>query len=778
MNSNWQKVFRIIRKKELLIFLILFVAGVGLYGWLSGNMIFASYSPKYIPIAPSNIVIVILLSLVFIYDMKLKRSHFLDLVSIQIVLLLALFCLIIFLQYFFNLSWDIENTLIRNPVRLGKVLIGRMSPITSLLYIFICTGILGIRLKNPVSLRYLGGSFTLLALVVSSVLLIGYLYKAPLLYGSKIIPVSLPSAICFFLFSIALLREYESRFLILNLLRENKVARLLLKSFLPIVVFIVILQGYLITIVPVAHQNPTLSVALILLIIVSISVMLLIRVSSTIGGQLLSAEQKLKESEEKFRSIMENSADAIYLTDKFGKYLYTNKAASNMLGYTAEELKSMTMADLSPPARLEEYLKIYNRIVTEGKAFAEIELVKKDGKYIATDLNSVVLPNGLVFASCRDITERRQAEQALKESDTKYRMIADYNYDWEFWLTNEKRFKYNSPSCERISGYNPVDFSNNPDLFNHIVHPEDLPSYEKHLDNLYNKPCDGLDFRIITRSGEVRWINHVCQPIYNESGVNIGRRGSNCDITRRKTAEDKIQELNRKLKELNTDKDRFISILSHDLKSPFNILLGLSDLLFSDIRKYDLEQIEIMADSINKTATKTYNLLEDILMWASTQQGNIPFEPLKLDLGEVCTDVIDILKPAADKKSIAIHCISGDPLFVFADINMLKSILRNLVSNAIKFTRNGGSIIMDAVQSQAKITISVSDNGIGIKPDLMPGLFDISQILSTPGTANEEGTGLGLILCREFIEKHGGKIWVESEHGKGSKFLFTLPKAI
>ena len=236
-----------------------------------------------------------------------------------------------------------------------------------------------------------------------------------------------------------------------------------------------------------------------------------------------------------------------------------------------------------------------------------------------------------------------------------------------------------------------------------------------------------------------------------------------------------INLLNSQLEKLNTDKDRFISILGHDLRSPFNSLLGLSEILKKDIRKFDIDEIEKIANGINISARNAYNLLDDLLLWARAQQDNVAFKPQNLSLTDVCNDVLKTLNPTADAKNIAINCSKADHQNVFADSDMLRTVLRNLVSNAIKFTNLGGTINISAAQNSENITIAVSDNGIGIAPDDLSKLFDISQVHSTTGTAKEKGTGLGLLICKEFVEKHQGKIWIESEEGKGSTFYFTIP---
>jgi signal transduction histidine kinase len=248
-------------------------------------------------------------------------------------------------------------------------------------------------------------------------------------------------------------------------------------------------------------------------------------------------------------------------------------------------------------------------------------------------------------------------------------------------------------------------------------------------------------------------------------------------IGEKEEREIELYAANKELKyllQLNADKDLFMSILSHDLRSPFNGLLGLSELLMVSVYDSDAQSTATLANHINTSAKNAFTLLENLLMWTRSQSGKIPYERQKLNFGDVCNTIIDTIFPNPDSKKIKINFVRTNEIFVFADFDMLKTILRNLISNAVKFTKPGGKIDVSAKQCEANVTITVTDNGTGMKPETVSKLFD-GKLHSIKGTANESGTGLGLFLCKEFVKKHGGKIWAESSLGEGSSFYFTLP---
>jgi signal transduction histidine kinase/streptogramin lyase len=231
------------------------------------------------------------------------------------------------------------------------------------------------------------------------------------------------------------------------------------------------------------------------------------------------------------------------------------------------------------------------------------------------------------------------------------------------------------------------------------------------------------------------------------------------------------------LYELNASKDKFFSIIAHDLKNPFNTIIGFSEMLKEAIITKDSDDVFKYASMINDSSVQTFRLLENLLEWANSQRGKISFVPVDVNLKDVIAEEFLLLGDLAGAKKIELKSYLYDDLKIRADINMLRTILRNLISNAIKFTHRNGRIVLNAAVYKNILEVSITDNGIGMSREVMSKIFRIDSNMSSRGTDNEKGTGLGLFLCKEFVEKHGGKIWAESQEGKGSTFKFILPLA-
>ncbi|MFY9152711.1 MAG: HAMP domain-containing sensor histidine kinase [Prolixibacteraceae bacterium] len=238
----------------------------------------------------------------------------------------------------------------------------------------------------------------------------------------------------------------------------------------------------------------------------------------------------------------------------------------------------------------------------------------------------------------------------------------------------------------------------------------------------------------------------------------------------------KLHDSERKLQELNRTKDKFFSIIAHDMRGPFSGFLVFTKVLIDEYDNLDKEKIFQMAKNMDKSAKILYDFLENLLDWSRSQMGKLDFVPAKIDLFEVVERNVQLLSATAEGKSINLNHSIPQNTFIFADTDMLNTILRNLISNALKFTHEGGRVAVKIEKhDDSFMRISVEDTGIGMLKEDIEKIFKIDTKYSTPGTNNEKGTGLGLILCKELTGKHKGDIWVESEEDRGTTVYFTIP---
>jgi signal transduction histidine kinase len=236
-----------------------------------------------------------------------------------------------------------------------------------------------------------------------------------------------------------------------------------------------------------------------------------------------------------------------------------------------------------------------------------------------------------------------------------------------------------------------------------------------------------------------------------------------------------VKMQNQQLQELNATKDKFFSIISHDLKGPLNSLTSFSNLLINYYDSLSREEVQMLAKDFDKSVKNLFTLLENLLEWSRSQTGNIEFTPEPFNLSAVLRDNTALLEGQAHNKKITLSHDVPEVMIVSAHKQSINTVIRNLISNAIKFTPEGGMVLSRVHRDSDTIVVSVSDTGVGMSRAIIDKLFRIDTKHSTKGTADEKGTGLGLILCKEFVEKNGGRIWVQSEPGKGSVFSFSLP---
>jgi PAS domain S-box-containing protein len=275
---------------------------------------------------------------------------------------------------------------------------------------------------------------------------------------------------------------------------------------------------------------------------------------------------------------------------------------------------------------------------------------------------------------------------------------------------------------------------------------------------------------------DILWSQTTISPVLDEKGDIIRLIAIDSDITRLKSAEEQIEKQRDELKHLNATKDKFFSIIAHDLKNPFHSIMGFSDLLTRSYEAIEEEKKKEFIKLINDSSTSAYGLLENLLNWARTQTNRIKYNPSQIDISIITREVFQMLSVIAENKKVQLQTPEDfKEVYAYADYNMVYTVFRNLINNALKFTESGGKVSVDTSIIKDRIEIVISDTGIGMTEEEKSKLFKLDEFHTTTGTSGEAGTGLGLIVCREFILIHGGDIEIESQKGKGSSFKFTLP---
>ncbi len=373
-----------------------------------------------------------------------------------------------------------------------------------------------------------------------------------------------------------------------------------------------------------------------------------------------------------------------------------------------------------------------------------------------------------------DITEKEKHHIKISSQEKHYRQIFQ-NFPLPYQSLNEVGDIIDvNPLWEEITGYSRDEVMGK--NFSFILSGEYIQKFHKSFEAFKkNGVVSNIEFDLIKKESSIINVNYHGKIEYDEYGKFYRTHCVFSDITLQRKAEQTLIKSEQRLRELNATKDKFFSIIAHDLKNPFNDLMGFTQLLALNIDKYDKAKIGQFASIIHHSSKLAYNLLENLLDWSRSQTGTLKFKPEKININHLIEENIELLESTASNKNIQIYSEFDTEVNAFADKNMVRTIIRNLISNAIKYTKQGGYISIRSDCSRKTCEISVSDNGIGISKQNIHKIFKIDESFSTSGTEREKGTGLGLILCKEFVEKNGGKLWVKSEQDKGSTFSFTLP---
>jgi len=520
------------------------------------------------------------------------------------------------------------------------------------------------------------------------------------------------------------------------------------------------------------------------------------------------SELALRESEEKYRLLFDRMTEGfalheIILDDKGNpcdyKFLTINPAFEKLTGLKAENIIGKRVTEVLPGTE-KNWIDNYGQVATMG--------VSIDFENFSSDLNSyfrvsAFSPKKGYFAVIfEDITSYVFTEKELRRTKDYLEKLINYantpiivwNPDTEIQLFNH--------AFEHLTGYSSAEVEGKKlDL---LFPNTSLRESNLRIKNALTKNLESIEIPILTKKKEIRTVLWNTANIYDtHDNTVLSTVAQGNDITERINAEQNVKERTKdlevansllkqelterilaqqalrkseaQLKELNATKDKFFNIIAHDLKNPFTSLIGSSELLFYNINQLNNEKIIQLAKILNDSAKSGYAILQNLLDWSRSQTGLLNFNPEKINLKNLIDENILNLEQFSANKEIEMHSTVKETLFIIADKNMIKTILRNLLSNAVKFSYRSGKVFVSAVAGQDKVTISVKDDGIGIPKEDIEKIFRIDANYSVPGTENEQGTGLGLKLSKEFIEKQGGKIWVESTENKGSVFKFSIP---
>ncbi len=542
-------------------------------------------------------------------------------------------------------------------------------------------------------------------------------------------------------------------------------------------------------------QRIYLIIILVLILLFGVLVLYDLKAKAKINKKLLEANKKLtseqknfentleelSKSERKYKSLVENSPTGILLLNKSGKILEVNKKILELFGSPdEEEMKKINCFKHSPLQNAGITEDIKKCINLKKLFYNEIKYTSKWGKtvylkyYITPVLNRLGNVSNVIL-NIEDITKSKEAEYARTESEMKYRILVENSLQAMFIMQDNKLLSANK-SLEDLTMYSYHEMAKKgKEWLKTVIHPDDYKKANILLKRMFSGKVvpEKNEFRVVRKDNKIRWVEALGTAIDYE-----GKKATlvvAIDITKYKEAVTVLQQSEEKLRQLNATKDKFFSIVAHDLKNPFNAIMGFSNLLSEAYDNFDEKQRKTFIRNISEASENTYKLLQNLLEWSRTQTQSIEYKPDAIDLSKIINSNISVLKSSATNKDITITMKVPSNTTAFADENMARTVIRNLLSNAIKFTRPGGKIEITAYRTGNYIEVCVADNGIGISKENQKKLFKIDEQFKSYGTSNEQGSGLGLILCKEFVEKNGGTIWVESKYGEGSKFKFTLP---
>lgn len=471
--------------------------------------------------------------------------------------------------------------------------------------------------------------------------------------------------------------------------------------------------------------------------------------------------------------IINQTQEMIVVTDKQGYIQYVNSAFEKITGYTKEEAIGKKLSILDPDPIFSEKIKNIWTQVLQGKPWhGIIKNRKKNGTLYDEELTITPIYDDYgnlinVTEIKRDITNELKQRSDLLRAEAKYKSIFENSIEGIYQTSIDGKIITANKALLDMLGYENMDEFLNLDATDLYVNPDDRKAFKTIMDR-DGKVVD-YELRLRRKDGKEITVVENARAVRDFEGNIIYYEGMIQDITKRKEAENAIRML-------NAQKDKFLSIISHDLRAPFNSILGFTEMLLDENVEFSQEEKREFLYYIKHAAEQQLRLLNNLLDWSRLETGRIRFEPRPINLKEIIENSMHSLIGNAHKKNIELTCQVPENITVNADVNLLQQLFSNLIGNAIKFTPQNGKVWIDYKDTTDNfVKIAVNDTGIGIPEEDIPKLFRIDTKYFTRGTEGEEGSGLGLALCSEIVQKHGGEIYVESKLNKGSSFYLTLP---
>ena len=487
------------------------------------------------------------------------------------------------------------------------------------------------------------------------------------------------------------------------------------------------------------------------------------------------------ESAKKYKNLFDISSNAIFILDMDGMIIEVNNIALQKYNYDTNDYSFMSFVETISGAFRNKFNATFKQIISDESFIIETEQITKNGMKIPVELNCKVFEHegrNSIQIIARDISDRKVNQDKLENERDLFQTLMDNIPDRIYFKDLNSKFTFvNKAQSTNFNLKNPSDAIGKCDHdFFDKKHASQALNDEKKIIQTKKAIVSKIEReKIQSPNREYEWVNTTKVPIINKNGKVTGIVGISRNVTDLKNAESKIIKFAKELQYLNAGKDKFFSIIAHDLKNPFFSLLGFAEMLEKNYEELSEDEKRDYIKNIIKISQNSYHLLENLLQWARSQTGRIDYRPIEIDLKILLADSTDFFNPIAQKKNIQIKNNVKKSICVYADPDMMKTVIRNLITNSIKFTQNGGIIRIDATEDKRYYKITVSDFGIGMDSETIKSLFRIDVKHDSLGTCNEIGTGLGLIICKEFVEKNGGKISVHSKLGEGSKFSFTVP---